>query len=78
MRLVEQIVRINSSLGAQVKAYDYTDKARHDQAKQRSLEAIGARLARHEKVTWIALTLVLILAGLTLALLANHLFGHSN
>ena len=61
-----------------MKAYDDTAKARHDQAKHRSLEAIDARLARHEKVTRITLTLVLILAGLTLALLANHLFGHSN
>ncbi len=61
-----------------MKAYDYTDKARHDQARQRSVEAVDARLARHEKVTWITLMLVLILAGLTLALLANHLFGHSN
>jgi len=60
-----------------MKAYDYTDRARHDQAKQRSLEAIDARLAHHEKVTRITLILVLILAGLTLALLANHLFGHS-
>jgi hypothetical protein len=61
-----------------MKAYDDTDKARHDQAKQRSLEAIDARLVRHEKVTWVILTLFVILAGLTLALLANHLFSHSN
>jgi len=61
-----------------MKAYDYSDKARHDQAKQRSLEAVDARLARHEKVTRIILTLVLILAGMTLALVANHLFSHSN
>ena len=58
-----------------MKAYDYTDKARHDQAKQRSLKAIDAPLARHEKVTRITLILVLILAGLTLAVLAKHLFG---
>jgi hypothetical protein len=61
-----------------MKVYDYTDKAEHDRARQQSLKAIDAPLARHEKVTWITLTLVLILAGLTLALLANHLFGHSN
>ncbi|MBD2750970.1 hypothetical protein IC232_30525 [Microvirga sp. BT688] len=61
-----------------MKAYDDTDKARHDQAKQRSLKAIDARLARHEKVSRITLILALILAGLTLALLANHLVGHSN
>ncbi|MGF9759421.1 hypothetical protein AAII07_29920 [Microvirga sp. 0TCS3.31] len=61
-----------------MKAYNSTDKARHDWAKQRSLEAIDARLVRHEKVARITLIMVLILAGLTLALLANHLFGHSN
>ena len=58
-----------------MKAYDYTDRARHDQANQRSLKAIDAPLARHETLTWIILTLVLILAGLMLAVLANHLFG---
>jgi hypothetical protein len=61
-----------------MKAYDYTDKAKHEQAKQQSLEAIDARLARHEAVTRITLILVLILAGLSLALLATHLFNHSN
>jgi hypothetical protein len=45
-----------------------------EQAKQRSLEAIDARLARHEKVTRFTLVLVLILAGLALALLATYLF----
>jgi cell division protein FtsL len=45
-----------------------------EQAKQRSLEAIDARLARHEKVTRFTLVLVVILAGLALALLATHLF----
>ena len=61
-----------------MKVYDYSDKAKHDRARQQSLKAIDARLVRHEKVTWITLTLVLILTGLTLAFLANHLFGHSN
>jgi cell division protein FtsL len=45
-----------------------------EQAKQRSLEAIEVRLARHEKVTRFTLTMVVILAGLALALLATHLF----
>ncbi len=57
-------------------AYDYTKRAKHEQAKQQSLEAIEARLARHEKVTRFTLVLVLILAGLALALLATHLFDH--
>ncbi|WP_404295109.1 hypothetical protein ACD578_27375 (plasmid) [Microvirga sp. RSM25] len=61
-----------------MKAYDDTKKAKHEQAKQRSLEAIDARLARHEKVTRIILTLVLISAGLTLTLLATHLIDLSN
>jgi hypothetical protein len=61
-----------------MKAYDYTEKARHELAKQRSLEAIDARLARHAKVTRIILILLLILAGLSLALLATHLFNHSS
>ncbi|MBM6582448.1 hypothetical protein ILT44_19780 [Microvirga sp. BT689] len=59
-------------------AYDYSDKAKQDQAKQRRLEAIDARLARHEKITRIILVLVLILGGLTLALLATHLIDRSN
>jgi hypothetical protein len=59
-----------------MKAYDNTAKAKHDEAKQRSLEAIDARLARHEKVTRIVLLLVVVLAGLSLALLATHLFDH--
>ena len=59
-------------------AYDYTEKARHEQAKQRSLEAIDARLARHEKVTRLTLILVVILAGLSLVLLATHLIELSN
>jgi cell division protein FtsL len=60
-----------------MKAYDYTEKAKHEQAKQQSLEAIEVRLARHEKVTRTILIVVLILAGLALALLATHLFEHS-
>ena len=61
-----------------MKAYDYTKKAKHEQAKQRSLEAIDARLARHEKLTRITLILVIVLAGLSLALLATHLIDLSN
>jgi hypothetical protein len=61
-----------------MKAYDYTEKAKHDQATQRSLAAIDARLARHETVTRLTLIAVVILAGLSLALLAVHLFNHSN
>jgi hypothetical protein len=58
--------------------YGYTDKGKPDQAKQRSLAAIDARLARHEKVSRIILVMVLVLSGLTLALVATHLIGHSN
>ncbi len=58
--------------------YDDTGTARHDQAKQRSLEAIDARLARHEKVTRIVLVMVLVLGGLALALVVTHLIDHSN
>jgi cell division protein FtsL len=58
--------------------YDSTETAKHDQAKQRSLEAIDARLARHEKVTRVILVVVLILGGLILALLAAHLSVQSN
>jgi hypothetical protein len=61
-----------------MKAYDDTHKAKHEQAKQRSLEATDARLARHEKVTRTTLILVVILAGLSLALLAAQLINHSN
>jgi cell division protein FtsL len=61
-----------------MKAYDYPEKEKRDQEKQRILEAVNARLAHHEKVTRITLTLALILAGLSLALLATHLFNHSN
>jgi NaMN:DMB phosphoribosyltransferase len=61
-----------------MKSYDYTDKGTPDQAKQRSLAAIDARLARHEKVTRVVLVMVLALGGLTLALVATHLIGHSN
>jgi hypothetical protein len=61
-----------------MKACDYTKKAKHEQAKQRSLEAIDARLARHEKITQITLILVVILAGLSLALLVTQLINHSN
>ncbi|QRM32712.1 hypothetical protein [Microvirga sp. VF16] len=61
-----------------MKAYDYAEKAKYEQAKQRSLKAIDARLARHENVTRFILILVLIIAGLSLALLATHLFNRSN
>jgi hypothetical protein len=61
-----------------MKAYDYGEKGKHDQAKQRSLEALDARLARHETVTRLTLILVLILAGTSLALLAAHLSNHSS
>ena len=61
-----------------MKAYDYTKKAQHEQAKQRSLEAIDARLARHEKVARITLILVVILAGLSLALLVTQIINHSS
>jgi cell division protein FtsL len=60
-----------------MKAYDNTHKAKHEQAKQQRLEAIDARLARHEKVTWITLILVVILAGLSLALLVTQIINHS-
>jgi hypothetical protein len=58
--------------------YDDTGAAKHDQAKQRSLEAIDARLARHEKMTRIILIVVVISGGLILALLATHLIDQSN
>ena len=61
-----------------MKAFDQSEKGKHDQAKQRSLEALDARLARHETVTRFTLILVLSLAGLSLALLATHLFSHPN
>jgi hypothetical protein len=61
-----------------MKAYDDTHKAKHELAKQQRLEAIGARLTRHENVTRTTLILVLILAGLSLALLVTHLFNHLN
>ena len=61
-----------------MKAYDYTEKAKLEQAKQQSLKAIDARLARYEKLTRSTLILVLVLAGLSLALLVTHLFNHSN
>jgi cell division protein FtsL len=61
-----------------MKAYDDTKKAKHELAKQRSLEAIDARLTRHEKVTWVTLILVLILAGLSLALLVTQIINLSN
>lgn len=61
-----------------MKAYDYTEKGQHGLAKQQSLKAIDARIKRHEKVTWIILVLVVILAGLSLALLATHLINYSN
>ena len=61
-----------------MKAYDYTHKAKHERAKQQRLDAIDARLARHEKVTRTTLILVVILAGLSLALLVTHLINHSN
>ena len=61
-----------------MKAYDHTEKAKHELEKQRSLKGIDAELARHQKVTRIILIAVLILAGLSLALLAAHLIDHSN
>jgi hypothetical protein len=61
-----------------MKAYDYTEKAKLEQAKQQSLKAIDARLARYEKLTRSTLILVLVLAGLSLALLVTHLFTRSN
>ncbi|ANY77114.1 hypothetical protein BB934_01840 [Microvirga ossetica] len=61
-----------------MKAYDNSEKAKHEQTKQRSLEAIDARLARHEKLTRITLILVVILAGLSLAVLATQLINYSN
>jgi hypothetical protein len=57
---------------------DHTDKAKHDQPKQRSLEAIDVRLACHEKISRIILVVVLIVGGLTLALLTAHLIDRSN
>ena len=57
--------------------YDHTGAAKHDQAKQRKLEAIDARLARHETVSQIILVVVLVLSGLTLAFLVTHLFSQS-
>jgi cell division protein FtsL len=45
--------------------------------KEQRLEAIDARLARHEKVIRITLVIVVILAGLALALLAQQLFDLS-
>jgi hypothetical protein len=41
--------------------------------KLQELDRIKARLARHETVTRITLTMIVILAGLALALLAQHL-----
>jgi hypothetical protein len=64
--------------GGWMKAYDHSEKAKHEQARQRSLEAIDAGLARHEKVTRIILIVVLILAGLSFALFVAHLIDHSN
>ncbi|MPR13362.1 hypothetical protein [Microvirga tunisiensis] len=61
-----------------MKAYDYTEKAKHEQAKQRNLAAINAQLTRHERVIRLTLILVVTLAGLALALLVIHLINHSN
>ena len=61
-----------------MRAYDHSEKAKHEQAKQRSLEAIDLRLARHEKLTRITLILVVILAGLSLAVLVTQLINYSN
>jgi hypothetical protein len=61
-----------------MKVYDCTDKRKPDRTKQRSLAAIDARLARHEKVSRIILVMVLVLGGLTLALVATPLIDHSN
>lgn len=59
-----------------MKAYDYTERAKDEQAKQQRLRTIDARLARHEKLTQITLILVLVLVGLSLALLAAQLINH--
>jgi hypothetical protein len=61
-----------------MKAYDYPEKDKHDLAKQQSLAAIDARLARHEKVTQLILAVVLVVAGLMLALLLTQLFNLPN
>jgi hypothetical protein len=61
-----------------METYDHTETAQRERAKHAKLEAIDARLARHEKVTRITLILVVILAGLSLALLAPHLIDLSN
>jgi hypothetical protein len=45
--------------------------------KQRKVDLIEARLARHEKVTRLTLTVVMILAGLALALVVTHLLDSS-
>ena len=60
-----------------MKAYDVTKKVEYGPAK-RSLDPIDARLARREPVTRLTLILVVIVAGLWLALLAAYLFNHSS
>ena len=67
------VVDRETLLGLRMKAYKNTEKAKHELAKQRSLQAIDARLTRHKKLTQITLILVLILVGLSLALLATYL-----
>jgi cell division protein FtsL len=49
----------------------------YERENQHKLDRIEARLTRHEKVTRITLTVVMILAGLALALVAYHLSGDS-
>jgi lipopolysaccharide export LptBFGC system permease protein LptF len=45
--------------------------------KQQKLDAVEAQLARHQKLTRITFMVILILAGLALAVVAKHLFDHS-
>ncbi|MBO1909523.1 hypothetical protein J4G37_32480 [Microvirga sp. 3-52] len=52
------------------------DDLDHDEHR-RKLEAAHAQLARHERLTRIALLLVLLLSVVLLALVLNHLWGHS-
>jgi len=47
-----------------------------DREKQRKLDEIEARLARHRKVAAISLTVLVTLAGLALVVIANELFDY--
>ena len=49
----------------------------YERENQHKLDRIEARLTRHEKVTRSTLTVVMILAGLALALVAYHLSDDS-